>query len=149
MFVLPHLTPWSRNGMPRMGCVSKGMIADVGYHDFCSRDAHNPHAHVHWLTNTGSDVSGFRSEESRRQGWCWDWRQKWADHLLNIHLDGISSAWISRSYDDQGIDPRLARRGDETSPPPPPRAKKQRADAEQEIKRPEHELLHDYDLGIG
>lgn len=87
-------------------CVSKGMIADVAYHDFRGRDAHNPHAHV-LLTMRDVTAQGFgqknRSWNNKDQ--FRDWRQKWADHV-NVHLEqgGHLQRVDHRSYQDQGID---------------------------------------------
>jgi hypothetical protein len=87
-------------------CVSKGMIADVAYHDFKGRDAHNPHAHV-LLTMRDVTAQGFgqknRSWNSKDQ--FRDWRKKWADHL-NVHLEqgGHQQRVDHSSYQDQGID---------------------------------------------
>lgn len=87
-------------------CVSKGMIADVAYHDFKGKDAHNPHAHV-LLTMRDLTPQGFGQKKRSWNGkdQFRDWRQKWADHL-NVHLEqgGHQQRVDHRSYQDQGID---------------------------------------------
>lgn len=130
-------------------CVSKGMIADVAYHDFKGKDAHNPHAHV-LLTMRDLTPQGFGQKNRAWNGkdQFRDWRQKWADHL-NVHLEqgGHQQRVDHRSYQDQGIDrtpsrhegrnvTAMRRKGKETW----------LTQHNDEIKRLNAELLEDYRL---
>ena len=60
-------------------CVSRGMVADVAYHDTGSG---NPHAHV-LLTTRRIDPDGFAGGKDRSwndRGVVEDWRREWAEH---------------------------------------------------------------------
>jgi hypothetical protein len=140
-------------------CVSKGMIADVAYHDFTGKDAHNPHAHV-LLTMRDVTAQGFaqknRSWNSKDQ--FRDWRKKWADHL-NVHLEqgGHQQRVDHRSYQDQGIDrtptrhegravAAIRRANEKAAQEGKPAKSTWLIDHNDEIKRLNAELLEDYRL---
>ena len=59
-------------------CVSRGMVADVAYHDVGSG---NPHAHV-LLTTRRIDPDGFAGKDRswNDRGVVEDWRREWAEH---------------------------------------------------------------------
>ena len=59
-------------------CVSRGMVADVAYHDTGSG---NPHAHV-LLTTRRIDPDGFAGKDRswNDRGLVQDWRREWAEH---------------------------------------------------------------------
>ncbi|MEO1743217.1 MAG: MobQ family relaxase [Cyanobacteria bacterium J06629_9] len=83
--------------------VKKGMIADIGYHDF---ESHNPHAHV-LLTMRDVTAEGFGNKNR-----SWNkhkltdiWREKWADHVnRELERGGHEARVDHRSLKEQEID---------------------------------------------
>ena len=59
-------------------CVSRGMVADVAYHDI---DSGNPHAHVLLTTRRiGPDGFAGKARSWNDRGLVEDWRREWAAH---------------------------------------------------------------------
>ena len=81
--------------------VDKGMIADVGYHDF---NSHNPHAHI-MLTMRSVDEEGFgkKKREWNKREKLQQQREAWARHA-NAHLEqaGYEVRIDHRSLKEQG-----------------------------------------------
>ena len=81
--------------------VDKGMIADIGYHDFSS---HNPHAHI-MLTMRVVSEEGFgkKQREWNKREQLQQQREAWAKHA-NAHLEraGYEARIDHRSLKDQG-----------------------------------------------
>lgn len=83
--------------------VDKGMIADIGYHDF---NSHNPHAHI-MLTMRSVDEDGFgkKQREWNKREQLQQQREAWARHA-NAHLEraGYEARIDHRSLKEQGSD---------------------------------------------
>ena len=81
--------------------IDKGMIADIGYHDF---NSHNPHAHI-MLTMRVVNEEGFRKKqrEWNKRAQLQQQREAWAKHA-NEHLEraGYEARTDHRSLKDQG-----------------------------------------------
>ena len=81
--------------------VEKGMIADIGYHDF---NSHNPHAHI-MLTMREVDEDGFgkKKREWNKREQLQQQREAWAKHA-NAHLEraGHEARIDHRSLKEQG-----------------------------------------------
>ena len=81
--------------------VDKGMIADIGYHDF---DSHNPHAHI-MLTMREVSKEGFGKKQRawNKRAQLQQQREAWAKHA-NAHLEraGYESRIDHRSLKEQG-----------------------------------------------
>jgi len=88
--------------------VSKGMVADVAFHDL---DSHNPHAHI-LLTMRRLDSSGPDGYFSAKKQREWNkvnelklWRERWAVDVNAALANGGHEARVDhRSYEAQGID---------------------------------------------
>ena len=83
--------------------VSRGMIADIGYHDF---ESHNPHAHI-MLTMRTVDENGFGKKERRwdKREEMYAHRQAWADHANQaLERAGYDERIDHRSLKEQGIE---------------------------------------------
>ena len=83
--------------------VERGMIADIGYHDF---NSHNPHAHI-MLTMRTVDENGFgkknRDWDKREQ--MQQHRKAWADHTNRaLERAGHEERIDHRSLKEQGIE---------------------------------------------
>ena len=88
--------------------VNKGMIADIGYHDF---NSHNPHAHI-MLTMRSVNEDGFgkKNRAWNKRAQLQQQRAAWAQHT-NAHLE--------RAGHDARIDHRsLKEQGSEREPQP-------------------------------
>jgi hypothetical protein len=87
--------------------VSKGFVADVAYHDFTGKNAHNPHAHVLIPTRalTYEGFCGFKDRSLNRKEKLAEWREKWAA-IQNRYFErqGRSERVDHRSYSDRGLD---------------------------------------------
>ena len=81
--------------------VNKGMIADIGYHDF---DSHNPHAHI-MLTMREVSEAGFGKKQRawNKRAQLQQQREAWAKHA-NAHLEraGYEARIDHRSLKEQG-----------------------------------------------
>ena len=83
--------------------VSKGMIADIGYHDF---DSHNPHAHI-MLTMRSVDGEGFGKKKRawNQRAAISAHRQAWAEHANQaLERAGYAERIDHRSLEEQGVD---------------------------------------------
>ena len=83
--------------------VSKGMIADIGYHDF---DSHNPHAHI-MLTMRPVNEAGFGRKERRwnKRDAVREYRADWAEYANRaLEQAGFDERIDHRSLKDQGIE---------------------------------------------
>ncbi len=82
--------------------VSKGMIADVAYHDF---EKKNPHAHV-MLTLREVDESGFgkKNREWNSREFLKEQRELWAEYSnYSLEMAGSTESIDHRSYAARGI----------------------------------------------
>ena len=83
--------------------VSKGMIADIGYHDF---DSHNPHAHI-MLTMRPATREGFGKKERRwnKRDAVREYRADWAEYANRaLEQAGFDERIDHRSLKEQGLD---------------------------------------------
>ena len=83
--------------------VGKGMIADIGYHDF---DSHNPHAHI-MLTMRSVDREGFGKKKRawNQRAAIAAHRQAWAEHANQaLERAGYAERIDHRSLEDQGVE---------------------------------------------
>lgn len=86
--------------------VSRGMVADIAFHDFTGRHSHNPHAHI--LVTTRQIEGGTFSKKKTRE---WDkeetllhWREAWAKHANHALAQAQSQTRIDhRSHKDRGL----------------------------------------------
>jgi ATP-dependent exoDNAse (exonuclease V) alpha subunit len=82
--------------------VSRGMVADVAFHDF---DSGNPHCHI-MLTMRHLEPDGFgaKNRDWNDRSVLQGWREKWADHMNKaLELAGEEKRIDHRSYVDQGL----------------------------------------------
>ena len=89
--------------MCRAEFVGKGMIADIGYHDF---DSHNPHAHI-MLTMRSVDREGFgkKKREWNQRPAISAHRQAWAEHANQaLERAGYADRIDHRSLEAQGVE---------------------------------------------
>ena len=113
MIALPaELSHWQKQSLAReyvqAEFVGKGMIADIGYHDF---DSHNPHAHI-MLTMRSVDREGFgkKKREWNKRPVITAHRQAWAEHANQaLERAGYAERIDHRSLEDQGVerDPQI------------------------------------------
>ena len=83
--------------------VSKGMIADIGYHDF---DSHNPHAHI-MLTMRSADAEGFGKKERQwnKRDAVKAYRADWAEYANRaLERAGHDERIDHRSLKEQGVE---------------------------------------------
>ena len=83
--------------------VSKGMIADIGYHDF---DSHNPHAHI-MLTMRSVDAEGFGKKERQwnKRNAVKAYRADWAEYANRaLERAGHNERIDHRSLKEQGVE---------------------------------------------
>lgn len=83
--------------------VDKGMIADIGYHDF---DSHNPHAHV-MLTMRSVNEEGFGKKERQwnKRDEIESHRQAWGEYANRaLERAGHTERIDHRSLKDQGVE---------------------------------------------
>jgi hypothetical protein len=86
--------------------VSRGMIADIAFHNLTGTGSSNPHAHI-LLTLRAWDGNGFGL---KRRDWnertlCAEWRERWADHAnAALRAAGQTARIDSRSLADQAAD---------------------------------------------
>jgi hypothetical protein len=83
--------------------VSKGMIADIGYHDF---DSHNPHAHI-MLTMRPVNEEGFGKKERRwnKRDAVKEYRADWAEYANRaLEQAGFDERIDHRSLKEQGLE---------------------------------------------
>lgn len=83
--------------------VSKGMIADIGYHDF---DSHNPHAHI-MLTMRPVNEKGFGKKERKwnKRDAVREYRADWADYANRaLERAGHEARIDHRSLKEQGLE---------------------------------------------
>lgn len=84
-------------GFLKEECTSRGMIADVSFHDTSAADGErNPHAHV-LLTTRDITSEGFGkvAERWNNRGVVRHWRKAWQDHANSALADSGSSARIN------------------------------------------------------
>lgn len=82
--------------------VTKGMVADVAYHDF---GTHNPHAHM-LLTLRTIDGDGFgkKNRDWNKKALLEEWRMHWANHANQaLKQAGIDARIDHRTLAAQGI----------------------------------------------
>lgn len=83
--------------------VSRGMVADVAFHDF---DNDNPHCHI-MLSMRDLEPDGFgkKNRDWNDRSVLNGWREKWAEHMNKaLELAGEEKRIDHRSYADQGLD---------------------------------------------
>ena len=83
--------------------VSKGMIADIGYHDF---DSHNPHAHI-MLTMRPLSEEGFGKKERswNKRDAIKAYREHWATYANRaLEQAGHAERIDHRSLKEQGVE---------------------------------------------
>jgi len=83
--------------------VSRGMVADVAFHDF---DSGNPHCHI-MLSMRHLEPEGFgaKNRDWNDRSVLNGWREKWAEHMNKaLELAGEEKRIDHRSYADQGLD---------------------------------------------
>jgi len=83
--------------------VSRGMVADVAFHDF---DSGNPHCHI-MLSMRDLEPDGFgkKNRDWNDRSVLNGWREKWAEHMNKaLELAGEEKRIDHRSYADQGLD---------------------------------------------
>jgi MobA/MobL family len=83
--------------------ISKGMIADIGYHDF---DSHNPHAHI-MLTMRPVNEEGFGKKERRwnKRDAVKEYRADWAEYANRaLEQAGFDERIDHRSLKEQGLE---------------------------------------------
>ena len=108
MIALPaELRHWQKQRLAReyvqAEFVGKGMIADIGYHDF---DSHNPHAHI-MLTMRSVDQEGFGKKKRawNKRAAIAAHRQAWAEHANQaLERAGYAEQIDHRSLEDQGVE---------------------------------------------
>jgi hypothetical protein len=82
---------------------SKGMVADIGYHDF---ETQNPHAHI-MLTLRRIEPEGFGKKERdwNHPTMVSQWRQHWAEHSNRaLEQAGHTARIDHRSHKERGSD---------------------------------------------
>jgi hypothetical protein len=83
--------------------ISKGMIADIGYHDF---DSHNPHVHI-MLTMRPVNEEGFGKKERRwnKRNAVKEYRADWAEYANRaLEQAGFDERIDHRSLKEQGLE---------------------------------------------
>lgn len=87
--------------------VSRGMVADIAYHDFTGRHRHNPHAHILVTTRgiAGDTFTKHKTREWNTKKTLWQWREAWARHANQALEKARSQTRIDhRSNWARGID---------------------------------------------
>lgn len=83
--------------------VSRGMIADVCFHDL---QTDNPHAHIMLTTRELDQAKGWAKNKNRdwnKKELVPEWRQAWAENAnRHLKLAGLDETIDHRSYADQG-----------------------------------------------
>jgi hypothetical protein len=86
--------------------VSRGMVADVAYHDFTGRHSHNPHAHI-LVTMREIDGNSFAKKKNRdwnTEETLVNWREAWAKYANQALEQAKSQTRVDhRSYRERGI----------------------------------------------
>lgn len=86
--------------------VSRGMVADVAYHDFTGKHSHNPHAHI---LVTMREIDGDSFARKKNRNWNTEetltqWREAWARHANHALEQAQSQTRVDhRSYKERGI----------------------------------------------
>ncbi|PSB40876.1 hypothetical protein C7B80_32325 [Cyanosarcina cf. burmensis CCALA 770] len=86
--------------------VSRGMVADVAYHDFTGKHSHNPHAHI-LVTMREIDGESFARKKNRE--WNTEetlvaWREAWAKQVNHALEQAKSQTRVDhRTYRERGI----------------------------------------------
>ncbi len=91
----------------REGFVSKGMIADVAFHEPDREgDQRNFHAHVLLtMRSLTSDGFGNKARDWNSTDQLEQWRESWANHVnRTLEREGIEARIDHRSLADQGLD---------------------------------------------
>lgn len=83
--------------------VSRGMIADIGFHH---NDSNNPHTHIMLtLRKIKSDSFGEKQREWNKSNLLIEWRKNWSEKANKYLADyNIDEKIDHRSYKDRGID---------------------------------------------
>lgn len=86
--------------------VSKGMVADISYHNFEGDNRNNPHAHI-MLTMRELDEEEFAAKKNRdwnKKELLEYWREQWAN-ITNKHLEqeGYHARISHKTLEAQGI----------------------------------------------
>jgi ATP-dependent exoDNAse (exonuclease V) alpha subunit len=88
--------------------VSRGMIADITYHNFTGQDSHNPHAHILLtMRKIKGDNFGDKCLEWNRKELLKQWRSAWANHNNRaLQQAGLDMQVDHRSFKERGIEDR-------------------------------------------